>query len=233
MKAFLLAAGTGSRLRPITDATPKCMLTIDGDCLLDLWLAAFERAGVDEVLVNLHHLPEVVEEHLGCRSRGPQVRTAYEPSLLGSAGTLLVHEDWVRGEEMFLVCNADNLTDFDLRDLVEAQRGSGAPATLAVFHAEFPQACGVVTVDESGRMVGYAEKPERPAGSLANAGMYAFTPAVLDRIHGSPPLDVGHHLLPALVGVAHTFEVRGYFRDIGTPESYERAQQEWRVREMR
>ena len=122
VKAFLLAAGVGSRLRPITDVTPKCMLAIGGRPLLDLWLDAFDRAGVDEVLVNLHHLPDVVRRHLAARAGPPAVRTVFEPELLGSAGTLLANRQWVTDEEFFLACNADNLTDFDLRSLIDAHR---------------------------------------------------------------------------------------------------------------
>ena len=88
VKAFLLAAGVGSRLRPITDTIPKCMLDIDGRPLLDIWLDAFDRADVGEVLVNLHHLPDVVRRHLAARTAPPAVRTFFEPELLGSAGTL-------------------------------------------------------------------------------------------------------------------------------------------------
>ena len=122
MKAFLLAAGVGSRLRPITDTIPKCMLAIGGRPLLDIWLDAFDRAGVDEVLVNLHHLPDVVRHHLQARAGMPTVRTFFEPELLGSAGTLAANRAWVDGEEMFLACYADNLTDFDLCSLVQAHR---------------------------------------------------------------------------------------------------------------
>jgi mannose-1-phosphate guanylyltransferase len=234
VKAVLLAAGVGSRLRPLTDVTPKCLLTIDGESLLDLWLDAFDRAGVDEVLVNLHHLPELVEAHLARRGGPPLVRTAFEPTLLGSAGTLLTHRAWVESEESFLVCNADNLTDFDLRHLLDAHRADPMAATLAVFRAERPQTCGVVTVDPTGRMVGYAEKPDRPSGNLANAGIYVFTPPVLDALAGAAlPLDIGFDLLPTLVGRAGTVEVAGYFRDIGTQEGYRRAQQEWRARVLR
>ena len=93
MKAFLLAAGLGSRLRPITDVTPKCMLAIGGRPLLDIWLEAFDRAGVDEVLVNLHHLPDVVSRHLATHEGPPAVRTVYEPEMLGSAGTLAAHRE--------------------------------------------------------------------------------------------------------------------------------------------
>jgi mannose-1-phosphate guanylyltransferase len=140
VKAFLLAAGIGSRLRPITDITPKCMLTIGDRPLLDIWLAAFDRAGVDEVLVNLHHLPNVVRRHLAAHQGPPTVRTVYEPELLGSAGTLGTNRQWVDGEELFLACNADNLTDFDLRSLVDGHRKHGAIATLAVFHSPDPSA---------------------------------------------------------------------------------------------
>ena len=120
MKAFLLAAGLGTRLRPITDTTPKCMLDIGGRPLLDIWLDAFECAGVDEVLVNLHHLPDVVRRHLAARTGLPIVRTVFEPELLGSAGTLLANREWIAGEEAFLACYADNLTDFDVRSLAGA-----------------------------------------------------------------------------------------------------------------
>lgn len=91
MKAVLLAAGLGTRLRPLTDHTPKCLVDIRGQVLLDIWLDALAAAGVDEVLVNLHHLPEQVEAHLARRGGGPLVRTVFEPVLLGSAGTLLAN----------------------------------------------------------------------------------------------------------------------------------------------
>ncbi len=233
MKAFLLAAGLGTRLRPITDTTPKCMLPIGGRPLLDIWLDTFASAGVSEVLVNLHHLPDVVRHHLAARTAPPTVRTFYEPELLGSAGTLRANRDWVRGEELFLVCYADNLTDFDLRSLVGAHRAHGAPATLAVFHSENPSAGGVVELDGAGRVIGFAEKPAVPASDLTNAGMYAFHPGVLGEIAGSPPQDIGYHLLPRLVGRAWAVPVEGYFRDIGTPAAYRRARAEWPARVSR
>ena len=233
MKAFLLAAGVGSRLRPITDTTPKCMLAIGGQPLLDIWLDAFDRAGVDEVLVNLHHLPDVVRNHLQARAgsrQPPAVRTVFEPELLGSAGTLAANRAWVGGEEMFLACYADNLTDFDLRSLAETHQACGAIATLTVFHSERPSAGGVVELDAAGTVVGFTEKPGQPVSDLVNAGMYAFHPRVLDEIGGPPPRDIGYDLLPRLVGRAKAMPVEGYFRDVGTVDAYRRAQQEWPAR---
>ncbi len=233
MKAFLLAAGVGSRLRPITDAIPKCMVIIDERPLLDVWLDAFDRVGVDEVLVNLHHLPEVVRDHIAARPGPPVVRTVFEPALLGSAGTLAANRDWVDGEETFLVCNADNLTDFDLRSLIDEHREHDAIATLTVFHSERPSAGGVVDVDGDGRVVGFAEKPAEPVSDLTNAGMYAFDPSVLDEIVGPTPTDIGFHLLPRLVGRARAMVVDGDVRDVGTVDADRRAREEWPARAPR
>jgi mannose-1-phosphate guanylyltransferase len=233
MKAFLLAAGVGSRLRPITDTTPKCMLAIGDRPLLDLWLDEFDRAGVDEVLVNLHYLPDVVSRHIAARAGPPAVRTFFEPELLGSAGTLLANRDWVQGEDLFLACYADNLTDFDLQSLVRAHREHSSVATLTVFHSPNPSSGGVLEVDAAGRVTGFVEKPAEPVSDLVNAGMYAFQPSVLDEIDGGPPRDIGYHLLPRLVGRARAVPVDGYFRDIGTVDAYHRARQEWPARVLR
>ncbi|MGH3828887.1 MAG: nucleotidyltransferase family protein [Pseudonocardiaceae bacterium] len=230
MKAFLLAAGLGTRLRPITDSIPKCMLRIGDRPLLDIWLDALATTGVHEVLVNLHHFAPVVRAHVAARGGPPAVRLVEEPELLGSAGTLLANRGFVDGEEMFLAINADNLTDFDLRALIDAHRAGGAIATLSLFRSPRPWECGVVEVKDS-RVAGYVEKPADPQSDLANAGMYAFHPSALDVIAGPPPKDIGHDLLPRLVGRARAVPIGGcYFIDIGTPAALERARDEWQAR---
>jgi len=233
VKAFLLAAGLGTRLRPLTQQTPKCMLRVGGQPLLELWLGKLHRAGVDEVLVNLHHRPEVVTAYLARRDGPPAVRTSFEPQLLGSAGTLLAHRDWVEGDELFLACYADNLTDFHLARLVDAHLAHGGPATIAVFQAHDPKAAGIVEVDNDGRVTAFTEKPQHPTSDLANAGMYVFSPSVLDYLQGPPPIDIGYHLLPKLVGKARAVKLDCYLRDVGTLESYRLAQQEWALRQGR
>jgi mannose-1-phosphate guanylyltransferase len=230
VKAFLLAAGVGSRLRPVTDTVPKCMVPIDGRPLLDIWLEEFARSCVDEVLVNTHHLPDVVRAHLAGHARPPAVRTVFEPELLGSAGTLLANRDWVADEEFFLACNADNLTDFDLSALIKAHQGSGAIATLTAFHSPNPSAGGVLELDGEDRVTGFAEKPEHPVSDLVNAGLYAFSPDVLDEISRPAPADIGYHLLPRLAGKARALVIEGFFCDIGTPDAYRRAREEWPLR---
>lgn len=228
MKAFLLAAGLGSRLRPITDSTPKCLLPISGRPLLDIWLDALAKVGVNDVLLNAHHLADQVQAHVAARGGPPAVHLVVEPQLLGSAGTLRANRDFVTGEDMFLAINADNLTDFDLGVLIDAHRGGGAVATLSLFRAPDPTQVGVVEIN-AGLVVGFEEKPAHPRGDLANAGMYAFAPAVVDEITGPDPRDLGYDLLPRLIGRAQAVALNGsYFIDIGTPEALDRARAQWK-----
>jgi mannose-1-phosphate guanylyltransferase len=230
MKAFLLAAGLGTRLRPITDSTPKCLLPIGGRPLLDIWLDALARSGVDEVLVNTHHLADLVYAHVAARSGPPVVHLVEESELLGSAGTLRANRDFVADEKMFLAINADNLTDFDPRVLINAHRSAEAVATLSLFRTPRPSACGIVEVDND-VVVGYVEKPANPTSDLANAGIYAFRPSVLDDITGGTPKDIGYDLLPKLVGRARAVTLDGcYFIDIGTPAALRQASEEWEGR---
>ena len=233
MKAFLLAAGLGTRLRPITDTTPKCLLDVGGQTMLDMWLDALGKAGVHEVLVNTHHLAAQVEAHVARRSTPPVVRLSHEPVLLGSAGTMLANRDFVADDDMFLALNADNLTDFDLGLLIDAHRTAATIATLSVFQAPKPSECGIVEVAD-GRVVGFVEKPAEPRSDLANAGLYAFHPNVLDEIREPLPRDIGFDLLPRLVGRARAVTLDDcYFLDIGTPAALERARDEWGSRTVR
>ena len=232
MKAFLLAAGLGTRLRPITDTTPKCLLDVGGRTMLDIWLDALAKAGVQEVLLNTHHLASLVAVHVADRMSPPVVRLSHEPVLLGSAGTLLANRGFIADDDMFLVVNADNLTDFDLRVLIDAHCASTMIATLSVFHTPSPSECGIVDVAD-GRVVGFVEKPADPPSDLANAGMYAFHPRVLDEIPQPLPRDIGFDLLPRLIGRARAVALGDcYFLDIGTPAALERARDEWESRTM-
>jgi mannose-1-phosphate guanylyltransferase len=228
MMAVLLAAGLGTRLRPLTDTTPKCLVRVAGRTLLDIWLDALAAAGVAEVLVNTHHLSEQVDLHLaGRKGEPPRVRTAHEPRLLGSAGTLSANRHTLERNEMFLAVNADNLTDFDLSILIDAHRARGCTATVTVFRSQAPTECGIVEVHD-GLVIGFEEKPPKPNGNLANAGMYAFHPDVLNLVEGPPPRDIGYDLLPKLVGRARVVSLEdAFFMDIGTHEALERAQLEW------
>src|SRR5262249_52790934 len=153
----------------------KCLVRIGDRALLDIWLDTLDDLGVDEVLVNTHHLADQVADHVASRSAGPDVRLLHEDTLKGSAGTLRAARELLADEASFLAVNADNLTDYDLRELVSAHTAAtatGLLATLTAFHAPKPSACGILEVDADDRLVGFEEKPASPRSDLANAGMY-------------------------------------------------------------
>jgi mannose-1-phosphate guanylyltransferase len=219
VKAVLLAAGLGTRMGEITRTTPKCLLPVAGRPLLGRWLAQLSRAGVSEVLVNTHHLAERVRDYLAASPPPLPVRLFHEPELLGSAGTLAANRDFLAGEAAFLAVYADNASTVDLRDLVRQHRADAA-ATLGLFRVPDPERRGIVELDAEGRVTAFVEKPARPRGNLAWAGLLVGTPALLDAIPAGRPCDLGHHVLPRLAGRARGVPVQGYHADIGTPAAY-------------
>ncbi len=226
MKAIILAAGLGTRLRPVTSTIPKCLVPIQGVPLLELWLRDCERAGIESVLVNTHYLAGPVEEFVAAR-RGLPITLVNEPELLGSAGTIAANWSFVAGDESFLVIYADNLTTFSVSDLIAFHATHHEIASMALFRASNPSACGVVQMNSAGLITGFWEKPSNPQGNLANAGLYVFRSVVQPFLPKEVPSDVGRSLMPALVGRAMGLPIRSYFVDIGTLESYHQAQADY------
>jgi mannose-1-phosphate guanylyltransferase len=227
VKAFLLAAGPGSRLRPMTDAVPKCLVPIRGTPMLSIWLQACKRFGIEEVLINLHAHAAAVSEFLRQDINGPRVRVVVEQQLLGSAGTLRANRDWVMSDEFFWVFYADVLNRADLEGMLRVHQKRKPAATLGVYEVPDPRRCGIVTADSDGVIQQFVEKPEHPAGNLAFSGLMIGTPAVLDVIPSSVPADIGFHVLPQLAGRMIAYSISDYLLDIGTMENYEKAQATW------
>ena len=227
MKAFLLAAGLGTRLRPITDRIPKCLVPICGKPLLGWWIDLLLQHGISEVLINLHHFPEQVRAFLDSCPRKPRFTCVYEPKLLGSAGTLRANREFVAGERSFFVLYADNLTNYDLSAFQDFHRQTGHQNCMALFQTPVPSQCGIVELDEQQRVVAFEEKPAQPRSNLANAGLYLFRPAMMDLIPALPVTDIGYHLLPQLIGQLHGWLGGGFLVDIGSPAQLQRAENEW------
>jgi mannose-1-phosphate guanylyltransferase len=227
MKAFLLAAGPGSRLRPMTDAVPKCLVPIRGVPMLSIWLQLCKRFGIEDVLINLHAHAAAVCEFLSRDSHGPRVRVVVEQQLLGSAGTLRANRDWVMSDDFFWVFYADVLNRADLEDMLRVHRKRKPAATLGVYEVPDPRRCGIVTANDQGVIQQFVEKPEHPAGNLAFSGLMIGTPEVLDVIPPTIPADIGFHVLPQLTGRMIAYSIHDYLLDIGTLENYEKAQATW------
>jgi mannose-1-phosphate guanylyltransferase len=229
MRAFLLAGGRGERLRPLTLTCPKCLVPINGVPLLEVWLDQCRQQGIDEVLVNVSHHADRVREFLARRSGAPRVELVLETEPRGTAGTVSANRWFVEGEESFWIIYADNLTDGSLAAMRDAHRRHEELLTMALFHAPDPSAAGIVETRPDGRIVSFEEKPARPRGDLASAGIYLARAGLLGEL---PPatgqiLDFGFDVLPRLVGRMYGHVLDGFFADIGTPAALARASAAW------
>jgi mannose-1-phosphate guanylyltransferase len=224
-KAFLLAAGVGSRLRPLTDSTPKCLVPVGGRPILHWWLAQCERLGVREVLINTHHHAAQVRAFVAARPTSLRVTLFHEETLLGSAGTLAANKPFVAGEKDFWIFYADTLIGADLGLLSRLHRARGADLTLGLFQSPDPSSGGVVELAADGRVLSFEEKPAHPKSDLIAAGAYVAGPALLaalPRGTGDLSRDVYPRLMDNACGAVLDPVV-----DLGTPESYARAQAQW------
>lgn len=212
-------------------------MPIGDKTLLEIWIALLERHGVGNVLINTCHLADQVVgfvDRIRDRYR-IHIDLFHESQLLGSGGTLWANRSWVDGEEDFLICYADNLTDLDLGGMVRVHkqfRADGAILTMGLFHAPDPRACGIALLDDAGRIVEFVEKPENPKSDLANAGVYVATSELFDyfpspRFEPRSIVDLGHHVLPNLAGRMFGYRIREYLKDIGTVEAYHTALDQW------
>lgn len=228
MKAFLLAAGQGTRLRPLTDSLPKCLVPIAGVPLLRIWLNWCCRYGIDEVLINTHAHASAVREYVAVnKPYGLRITVTHEPELLGSAGTIRHNRAFVAGVERFAILYADVLTNADFAGMAAFHDSHRGAATLGVYHVAEPSRCGIVTTDANGLITEFIEKPRRPATDLAFSGLMIANPAVVDEIPPKSPADLGFDLLPKLVSRMYAFPIADYLIDIGTMERYQTAQAEW------
>ncbi|KQZ01903.1 mannose-1-phosphate guanylyltransferase [Pseudolabrys sp. Root1462] len=231
MRALLLAAGMGTRLRPITDTIPKCLVPIHGRPLLDYWLENLLSNGIEPILINTHYLAEKVETHVAASAWRSKIDLVFEASLLGTGGTILANRDWF-GSEPFLVGHADNLTDFDVAELrtAHANRPAGCLMTMLAFRTDDPRSCGILELDSRGVVMAFHEKVADPPGNLANAAVYILEPSVIDIVaaHSKREIDLSTEVMPELVGRIIAVETNRYHRDIGTPESLRRANSEYK-----
>lgn len=223
MRAILLAAGHGTRLRPLTDTIPKCLVPIKGKPLLQIWLERLQAAGVEPFLINTHYLPEQVQRFVTESVFRDRVTLVHEEVLLGTAGTLIANLDFFQGEDGLLI-HADNYCLADLGEFVRAHetRPAGCVMTMMTFRTDTPSACGIVELDDRGVVVAFHEKVASPPGNLANGAVYVLSGELLAEIAANAPHahDFSTEILGGLVGRIYTYETSAVFTDVGTPEAY-------------
>jgi mannose-1-phosphate guanylyltransferase len=203
------------------------MVPIRGVPMLEIWLEVCRRAGIDEVLINLHAHSDVVREALHDKKTGVVVHVSEEATLLGSAGTLAANRNWVAGESSFWVLYADVLTIADLRKMLTFHSECQPIATIGLYQVMDPGRCGIVSFDSDFVVREFVEKPSNPTSNWAFSGLMIATPEVLDNIPDRVPVDLGFDVLPRLVGQMRAYPITDYLLDIGTMENYQAAQNSW------
>jgi mannose-1-phosphate guanylyltransferase/mannose-1-phosphate guanylyltransferase/phosphomannomutase len=212
---MVLAAGLGTRLRPLTYEVTKPMVPVLDRPVMEHILDLLDRHGFGEVIANLHYFPDSIREHFGAR-----LQYRFEQELLGTAGGVRACSSFF-GDEHFLVISGDALTDIDLGAMAERHRRAGGIATLAVKRVPDTREYGVVLHDREGRITGFQEKPdpEEALSDLGNCGIYMFDPRIFDYFPATPFVDWAKDVFPVLLAndvPFHIHEVSEYWNDVGS-----------------
>src|ERR1035441_10151841 len=215
MKAMVLAAGLGTRLRPLTYEITKPMVPVLDRPVMEHILDLLARHSFEEVIANLHYFPDTIRGYFGKR-----IAYSHESALLGTAGGVRACAEFF-GDEPFLVISGDALTDIDLGALAARHRETGGVATLAVKQVPDTREFGVVLHDREGRITGFQEKPspDEALSDLGNCGIYVFEPEIFDYFPDRPFVDWAKDIFPALLEndvPFHIHEVREYWNDVGS-----------------
>ena len=227
MKAILLAAGFGTRLRPLTDTTPKCLVPIKGKPLLQIWLERLSDAGIGPFLINTHYLSDRVEAFVNSSPFKAQIELVHEKELLGTAGTLRKNIDFFDNDDGLLI-HADNYCLADFNNFVEAhkRRPQSCLMTMMTFTTERPESCGIVETNDRRILVNFLEKVKDPPSNKANGAIYALSRELLrtirtDFTHAS---DFSTEVIPSVLNKIYTYHTNDILVDIGSPEQYQKAQ---------
>ena len=228
MKAMILAAGLGTRLRPLTNLVSKPMVQLAGRPCLEHTIRLLRRYGITDIIINLHYMPKPIRQHFaGGEPFGVNITYSYEEELLGTAGGVKNVESYF-GEDSFLVVSGDALTDINLDLFHEYHRSHGGIATLALKKVPDPTYYGVVTRDSEGYITQFQEKPtlKEAISTLANTGIYLFENEIFSYIPEDQFFDFGVNVFPELLGKGEKiagYAMRNYWCDIGTLEVYREA----------
>lgn len=223
VQAVIMAGGFGKRLRPFTDDTPKPMLSIGGQPLMERTIRNLERAGIHRINITTHYLPEKITNYFGSGKKyGVELNYVSEDEPLGTAGALALVED---SEESLLVMNGDILTRVDYRALVSFHQQHGADLTIGVRQFEMEVPYGVVEATH-GIVHGLREKPKYEF--LVNAGVYMLNPTARRRIPEGKKYNMTDLIDDLLLNgrTVACFPIVEYWLDIGHHDDFKRAQTE-------
>ncbi len=223
MRALLLAAGLGTRLNPITNYIPKCLVPINGKPLLQYWIETLIECGITEILINTHYKYEMVESFIQTSKYKDKITLIYEEKLLNTGGTILKNK-YFFNEDNFMVIHADNLCFADFKGFIKTHLKSNINIvmTMMTFKTSTPSSCGIVKIDKNNIVLDFFEKVKNPPSNLANAAVYIFRKEIFTYLEefNKENIDLSIEVIPKLKGKILTYFNNKYLRDIGNIESY-------------
>ena len=227
IRALLLSAGFGTRLRPLTLNKPKCLIEINKKPILEYWLNKLEDLGVERILINTHYLADKVNDFLKDNYlHNKKIKRFHENELYGTAGTLIANYDFFINSTGIMI-HSDNFTTMRLLELIESHqnRPKHCLITMLTFKTKNPKSCGIVEIDKKGIVQAFHEKVANPPGDIANGAIYVFDNDFLDwlKINHPGAKDFSTEVLPYLIGKIFTHHTTLNFIDIGTIEALKEA----------
>lgn len=231
MNCYILAAGYGSRLKPITNNIPKCLVPINGIPLLHHWLKILTNDDVfEKIFINTHYLSNKVEEFIKNYNWNSKVILRYENNLLGTAGSIKKDIRELDNDDA-LILHADNLTFFHLHDYINFHRNrkSNIEITMMTFKTNNPENCGTVILSDS-IVIKFNEKDKRSSSNIANGAVYILSKKALSEIKKlkEPIYDFSIDIIPNFMNRIQVYHNDIYFRDIGNIESYKAGNDEFK-----
>jgi len=227
-KALIMAGGFGTRMKGLTENTPKPMLPLQGKPILEYSIDMCKRYGITDIAISIHFFGEKIKQHFGDGKKfGVNIVYVEEEVPLGTGGALRLHKDWL--DEPFMMCNADELKDINLDDMYKKHVASKALATIALTKVEDPSQYGVVEL-QGNKIIRFVEKPkkEEAPSNFINAGLYIIEPEAIKLIPQGFCM-VEKNLFPNLAsdGKLNGYRFSGQWFDTGTPERYVFAEKNW------
>lgn len=229
MRAIILCAGLGTRVKPLTDSTPKALVNVGGKPILWYILQLLKKHHIESVGINLFHLHQKIRDYLEENANfGLKIVTKLEKELLGTAGGVKNFEDFIGDDDDFMVIHGDTLTNANLERIIDFHREAGADLTMAVCPWSNPWEKGIVGQQVGGRIVVYEEKPPKDKifSSIGNAGIYVCQKNILPLIPENEFSDFGRDIFPKMLNIGmrmYGYKVNEYLIDIGDAESLQQA----------
>tara|TARA_Y100001968_G_C19268811_1_gene673124 strand:+ start:183 stop:902 length:720 start_codon:yes stop_codon:yes gene_type:complete len=223
IRALLLSGGYGTRLRPLTEKIPKCLIEINGKPMLEHWLSKLEKIECEACLINTHYLSEKVNKFIKSRKKSKMIiKEVYEEELFGTAGTLIKNLDFFKNCKILMI-HTDNMTNFDLTELIiaDSKKPKDCLFTMLTFNTDCPQSSGIVVKNNNQILENFFEKVADPPSNIANGAIYLLDQEFINNLKTDNPeaKDFSLEVIPRYLGKIFTYHTENLLIDVGTKEN--------------